>query len=419
MRRSLASLVVAFFALVIPMTSAMSAASASVPSVAVGQAASLPAGTVQQGLLAPSTPLDLTVTLNPSDPTGLSAFALAVSTPGSRQYRHFLTTSQFASEFGASQTSIDSVTSWVQSQHLTATDLSPNHLSIDVSGTAGAVESALGTSLENLVLPGGRHVFANTSPPLLPAAIAPDVQSLLGLDDLAQITPPDPATQPEVSNTATSCAPISGVTPPNVPAYTPTNLAQAYDFTGLSALGDTGTGQRVAVIEDGSFSPQDIKCFQSHFATVATINKPIIVDQSPGTGPEAALDIETIASLAPKATIDVYETTCGTSCGTDLYDTYSRAVTDDEDPVISISLAVCEQNWSSYLTAENTVFEEAVSQGQEVLAASGDDGSEGCYKQGDTKSLAVEDPASQPFVTGVGGTSLNSISPPTGACQPF
>jgi subtilase family serine protease len=49
-------------------------------------------------------------------------------------------------------------------------------------------------------------------------------------------------------------------------------------------------------------------------------------------------------------------------------------------------------------------------QGQTVVSAAGDAGSSDC--NGITNNdLAVDDPASQPFVTGVGGLSINSISP--------
>jgi subtilase family serine protease len=49
------------------------------------------------------------------------------------------------------------------------------------------------------------------------------------------------------------------------------------------------------------------------------------------------------------------------------------------------------------------------------VAAAGDSGSEDCFDEahGATRtSLAVDDPASQPFVTGVGGTTLQSVGPP-------
>jgi kumamolisin len=63
---------------------------------------------------------------------------------------------------------------------------------------------------------------------------------------------------------------------------------------------------------------------------------------------------------------------------------------------------------------ENTLFEEAAVQGQTIVAAAGDQGSEDCLGSSPGDGLAVDDPASQPFVTGVGGTSWTaSGSPPT------
>jgi hypothetical protein len=54
------------------------------------------------------------------------------------------------------------------------------------------------------------------------------------------------------------------------------------------------------------------------------------------------------------------------------------------------------------------VFEQAAVQGESVVAASGDNGSSDCA----TKALAVDDPGSQPYVTGVGGTTLQALGPP-------
>ena len=65
---------------------------------------------------------------------------------------------------------------------------------------------------------------------------------------------------------------------------------------------------------------------------------------------------------------------------------------------------------------ESTLFAEAAAQGQTVVAASGDSGSTDCYptSPADTTAVTVDDPADQPDVTGVGGTSLLSAgSPPT------
>jgi hypothetical protein len=57
---------------------------------------------------------------------------------------------------------------------------------------------------------------------------------------------------------------------------------------------------------------------------------------------------------------------------------------------------------------ENIFFQAAAVQGQTILAASGDLGANGCYnpQTGANPTPSVDDPASQPYVTGVGGTTL-------------
>ena len=64
---------------------------------------------------------------------------------------------------------------------------------------------------------------------------------------------------------------------------------------------------------------------------------------------------------------------------------------------------------ASEIQQENIFFQAAAAQGQTILAASGDLGATGCYdpRTGANTFPAVDDPASQPYVTGVGGTTLH------------
>ena len=85
-------------------------------------------------------------------------------------------------------------------------------------------------------------------------------------------------------------------------------------------------------------------------------------------------------------------------------------VDDDTAKVISTSWGICEsEGGSSTMAEENTIFQQAATQGQSVFAASGDDGSTDCQT---TPALAVDDPSSQPFVTGVGGTTTTTDTAP-------
>ena len=65
----------------------------------------------------------------------------------------------------------------------------------------------------------------------------------------------------------------------------------------------------------------------------------------------------------------------------------------------------------SFLGEENQIFSRMALQGQTMIAASGDAGSEDCFpNQGASRALAVDDPGSQPNVVSAGGTTLSSAS---------
>ena len=170
----------------------------------------------------------------------------------------------------------------------------------------------------------------------------------------------------------------------------------------------------MAVYELEPYSADDIATFQDCYGTNAPVGN-VSVDGGAGVGygeGEAALDIEDVIGLAPKARVNVYE---GPNSYAGVYDTYAAIMAQDTARVISVSWGLCEAySGSTLMNAENVLFEQAAIQGQTVLVASGDAGSEGCSQaDGSDNSLSVDDPASQPFVTSVGGTKIvNPTTPP-------
>jgi hypothetical protein len=78
--------------------------------------------------------------------------------------------------------------------------------------------------------------------------------------------------------------------------------------------------------------------------------------------------------------------------------------------IVSDSWGLCEDFLPpSFLQAESDELQLAAAAGLSFYAASGDSGSSDCKSvQPTDTSLVVDDPASQPFVTGVGGTTLHS-----------
>ncbi|MBV9605081.1 MAG: putative Ig domain-containing protein [Solirubrobacterales bacterium] len=389
----------------------------------LGPSPTLPRTARLAGTVAADTPLHVTVTLQPRDPAALEAFATAVSTPGTPEYRDYITPAQFAERFGAAPDAIAAVETSLRAHGLTPGTPSPNALSIPVSTTAGAAARAFDVSFAHVTLQNGASAVVNQQAPALDPSVASDVQAILGLDTLQAAQPllvrshtaaAAPAARPHVVTggpqpcPATRSATTQG-------GFTADEIASAYGLSGLYTSGgpggaaDLGAGQTVAVLELEPYDPNDIAAYEQCYGVNALIAN-VPVDNGSGTGEgtgEAALDIENVIGLAPKANVAVYE---GPNSGSGPYDTFSRIIGDRVAQVVTASWGQCEFiNGQSQSQAENTLFEEAAAQGQSIFSASGDDGAEDCFP--DNPTAQVDDPASQPFVTGVGGTRVNALGP--------
>ncbi len=391
--------------------------------VRVGSAPRRPGRSKVVGSLASSTRLPITVTLKPRDPAALATYAAEVSTPGSPLYHHYLTVAQFRNRFGPSAQAISDVESSLATQGLRPGAVSANGLAINVTSTAGELGHAFSTGFQKVALAGGRTAFANTQAPQFSASVADSVQGVIGLDSLALPHPQGirvqhtaagrqaAAVQPQVETAGPqpcSSAVSAGTT---YTSYTADQIASAYRFSSLYGTGDQGSGQTIALFELEPNLTRDISKYQSCYGTHTSVSY-VQVDGGAGTGAgggEAALDIEDVIGLAPQANVVVYQ---GPNTNTGAYDTYSSILTQDKAQVISTSWGLCEPGEAPIVQSESTLFEEAVTQGQSVFASSGDSGSEDCNASDGSTSLAVDDPASQPNVTGVGGTTMSKLGPP-------
>jgi Pro-kumamolisin, activation domain/Putative Ig domain len=399
-------------------------APASAGAIRLGAAPPLPPGARIAGALPAPTALHLTITLRPRDPAALQAFATAVSTPGSPEYRDYITPAQFAQRFGATRESIRAVQASLRAHGLTPGAPSANALSIPVSTTAAAAARAFAVSFAHVRLQGGASAIVNQQAPALDASMAPHVQAVLGLDTLqaaqpllvrAHTTSATPRLRRRVVTGGPQPCPAAGAAGSSQGGFTADQVASAYGLSGLYTAGgagggpDQGAGQTVAVLELEPYDPTDIAAYQQCYGTSAQIAN-VGVDGGAGSGSgsgEAALDIENVIGLASQAGILVYE---GPNSGSGPYDTFSAIITQRRAQVITASWGQCEFiNGFSQAQAENTLFQEAAAQGQSTFSASGDDGAEDCFPQ--NPDVQVDDPASQPFVTGVGGTHVNSLGP--------
>jgi subtilase family serine protease len=304
-----------------------------------------------------------------------------------------------------------------------------------VSGNGAAIDQAFSLALARVRLRGGRDALVNTQAPAVAAAIGPDIQSIVGLSSVAATQElivrhhSSGAETTQVPRTSSAHVATGGPQPcatareiaPGQGAYTADQIATAYEFSGLYRSGDFGQGVTIGAYELEPDAPSDIATYQRCYGTHTQVTY-VKVDGGVGTGSgdgEAALDIEQLIGLAPKAKIIVYQGPNNNSDnpGTGPYDTLSAMISQDRVQVISNSWGECEAlEGATDAQAENTLLQEAAAQGQTFVSAAGDTGSSDCYSPppgGDeNNSLAVDDPGSQPFATSVGGTTMTAIGPP-------
>jgi hypothetical protein len=407
----------------------------------VGGTAHIPAGAVRTGAPAGSTPVQLTVGLTPRDPDALKAFATDVATKGNPQYHHYLAKGQFASVFGPTQDTIAKVTAALKAQGLKPGKVSADGLSIPVDTTLAGAAHAFGTGFADYRLPDGTTGYVNTAAPQVSGAVAADVSGVIGLDTLnrreadhtalrtaavggagkrsaatglSKAKSAVLATGPQLCSAATTTLNQRGLYDGNG-YYSAGNLAASYNMQHTST---SGAGVTIGVFEMENYSASDLAAYQACYGTNVQVST-VKVDGGPKLAPnpannvgvESLLDLEDLTSLAPGSSVIDYE---GPDLGPNLtdsqwIDTYQAMVTDDRAQVLSISYGGCEYYTDiSVINAENYDSMEAAAQGQTIFAASGDDGATSCYQAGgaNQNTLSVSDPASQPFVTGVGGTNL-------------
>jgi subtilase family serine protease len=400
--------------------------------------------------VAPSAAVSFELVLNPRDLAGAQALALAASTPGTSAYRRYLTPRQWEADFSPTRAQVDEVRSWLRTQGLRVRSVSADRLALDVSGTSAGVEQAFDTTLGYHEVQGERLQLAETNLSV-PSSLAGIVAGAAGINQVPA-TPTDMVAEgarhhavslsattrrigpPSAQVSAPPCATFYGqafdtTTPPYgngygypspdiVCGYNPAQLRQAYGVTGLVNLGDNGSGQTVAVI-DAYASPTLLADAQTYArtndpthplaasqlseATAHSFNDRRACDASSWFG-EESLDVEAVHAIAPGAHI-VYEG--AKNCFQALYDTLRSVVDHHVAEVVSASWGDDAGDLlddASTRTAVDDTLMMAAGTGVSVVFASGDNGDEFSA----TGVVSPDYPASSPWATAVGGTTLES-----------
>jgi len=204
-----------------------------------------------------------------------------------------------------------------------------------------------------------------------------------------------------------------------VRCYSPYQMRVAYDTQPLLKDGVDGAGQTIVII-DAFQSPtvrQDLKTFNLtfglHFSTLNIIAPDGLTPWNPndpnqvGWAEEISLDVQWAHAIAPYATIDLV--LAKSNQDTDIFNAIQYAVKNNLGSVISMSFGEAEACMDpTLMAAQHQVFQNAVDKGITIFASAGDNGSAQPACNGNGYIQAVSTPASDPLVTGVGGTYLNA-----------
>jgi subtilase family serine protease len=348
--------------------------------------------------------MTLTIRRTAAQQSDLDRLLAAQQDRSSPHYRKWLTPEEFADRFGASSNDLARLREWLEGQGLQIKAVARGRTFIRFDATAEQVRHAFGTEIHHYSVDGAMH-YANAGPPMLPAALAPLLLRVGGMDDFAPH--PDHVAFARLKNNATVAPDYSYGD--SLHALAPADLLAIYGISGQSPLPD-GTGQTVVVIGSSDTTATDLQVYCTLSTDLACGTAFIVAPpgEDPGTDTEWAteetMDLELVSAVAPGSALVL---DLDPSVWNALYD----AVDNSRGQVISMSFGVCESLVDAALVSSvQAAAQQANAQGITLIASSGDSGGAGCdsgaITDGGAHAAAVDLPASLPEVTGVGGTEF-------------
>ena len=252
-----------------------------------------------RGRVAPSQKLSyvtLTLTQSAAQKADLTNLLAEQQNPSSPNFRHWLTTEQYADRFGVSAEDIAKITQWLQGQGLSIVNTAQGRNWIAVSGSAAQIETAFATEIHQYVVGGETH-FANATNPSVPAAIGGMVLSIRGLNDFRM--------KPHVQKPKYTGGICGNGTQSHCLASN--DVATIYDIAPAYANNFNGTGQKIVVAGQSDVPVSDLQAFQSFFNLTGPLPQMVLVGQDPGISSgdreESDLDLEWAGAIARNATI--------------------------------------------------------------------------------------------------------------------
>ncbi|HEY9064670.1 MAG TPA: S53 family serine peptidase [Burkholderiaceae bacterium] len=387
-------------------------------------------------------PITVTVALKLRDTDQLENLVQALHTPGSAQFRHFLSPQEFHTRFDPSAATVREAIAHFQRAGLSAT--LESGFMLKVTGSPQAIDAAFQVQLHAYDVAGsgrsaGYRFHAPVGEPAIASgSVAANVQAVFGLDNRPHYRPHLRKSSESSLATARVSADLrakalpsaTGGNPPG--DWTVTDLAQYYNIQPLYDSGIHGEGRTLGIVTLASFTASDAFAYWNALGLATDPNRIKVVDVDGGPGApsddsgsdETTLDVQQSGGVAPGAKIVVYQAP-NTDQG--FVDAFAKAINDNTVDSLSASWGIWEwfdtqsnvtighgrrQQTVDVLKAYNALFLQAAVQGQSLFASSGDDGAYDANNANIapypsyTKTLSVDAPAASAWITAAGGTTL-------------
>ncbi len=338
--------------------------------------------------LAPNESVKVVIPLKLRNPEDLDSKVAALLTPGSPQFRQWLTHGQVLAEYAPTAAQARRVADYLSQAGFTDVRIAAGNFLVSAQGSASVVRKAFNTELARFTR-GSAVGIVNTTDAQVPVSLADVVESVLGLQTLDV---PKPS---QIS--------------PQVQPLTPRAFARIYGTAALPAPTSTVVG----VITEGNMSPvtADLHTYE---ASVGLISTTPTVDYFAGNSGDTSnleewdLDTQTITGITGAQLGGLILYAMPSMSDADLTQNIHEIVTKNAAKVINGSLGICEYfaDMDGSLAADDSLLEVAVAQGQTFVFSTGDVGTGACA--GVSTTASVQYPASSPYVIAVGGTTLTT-----------
>lgn len=392
-------------------------------SVSTAQAAGSAVKPQDLGATPGSTTQTVSIVLKIQNSDQLEQYVAGTVNPNSPFYQQFLSTSAFKANFAPTNGTVKLIENAMKAQGITVNDVMSNNLVIHATGTTDQFNALLQTQIHNYY-DGFRYFHKPNRPGTIPKTLADLVLVIAGLDNqpqakshtrrIAEATPAVGAVEKvKVSLLATGST--SGTTNGTPGQFTVADVANLYNINPLYKNHITGRGRTIGIATLANFSPADAYYYWSSVGLNVSQHRitQVHVDGGGGTNgsDETTLDVEQSGGIAPDANMIVYD---GPNTDAGFIDVFYQAIADNKVDTLSVSWGGPEIAQSTdVMTAQHQAFIVAAAQGISIFASAGDagaydinDANDGLTYPTCTQTLTVDSPASDPYVTAAGGTTL-------------